>query len=108
MLTRILSIVLIALALTGAPFGMGRMMDTAHAAVDMHEGYGAAHQHHGSQQPDHKSSAPHFVVCAACVAAVPQALSPVQIAVLTGVLNSGFVPHFEGLRAAPDVPPPRT
>jgi hypothetical protein len=108
MFTRILSILLLALALTGAPFGMGRMMDTAHAAAAMHVGHGAAHQDHSSQQTDHKSSAPHFVVCAACVAAVSQALVPVQIATLTGVLKSGFVPQLKGLRAVPDVPPPRT
>ena len=99
---------IIAIALTGAPFGMGRMMDGAH---DMAAMQGMSHNmsamHHDTDMPKHAAAVPHFMMCAACVAAVPDTLSMAQIAVLTGVLKAGFIPQLEGVRAAPDLPPPR-
>ena len=112
MLMRLISAVILALAIAGAPFGMGRMMDTAH---DMHAMHGMTHDmsamnhdmDHDMDMPRHDAAAPHFMVCAACVAAMPQSVVPVQIAVLTGVLKSGHSQRLQGMKALPDLPPPR-
>lgn len=110
MLTRWLAIFLFAVALTGAPFGMGRMMDTEHASV-MHDAHAMAH--HGHRQPDaghipgHDPAAPHFAACAACAAHLPLTGEAAQIAVLSGALQTGTTPRLSGIPALPDLPPPR-
>jgi hypothetical protein len=93
---------LLALALLGAPFGMGRMMDQAHAQQTMHAAHGMQH----GTEPPHKSSAPHYMICAACVAASAPAPSAFEPIVLTMALESAEPSALSGVPALPPVPPP--
>jgi hypothetical protein len=93
---------LIAFAVIGAPFGMGRMMDQAHAKQTMHAAHGMQH----GTEPPHKSSAPHYMICAACVAASAPAPSAFEPIVLTMALESAEPSALSGVPALPPVPPP--
>jgi hypothetical protein len=98
--------VLLLLALTGAPFGMGRMMDGAHASLQAtdHRQMGQIHQ---GEAPTHEPSTPHFVTCAACFA------TPVGDGLLIEALElretALALPTtiLHGKSLLPDLPPPR-
>jgi hypothetical protein len=99
-------LVLLALAITGAPFGMGRMMDTAHAGHSIH----ASQQmsgHHGHDVPTHKTDAPHYVTCAACAAATVDVAPDIQLMVLQGTLQAAIPKAMAGIISVPLTPPPR-
>jgi hypothetical protein len=104
---RVIAILLLAFALTGAPFGMGRMMDTAHAGHTMYSGQHAS-GHHGQETPAHKADVPHYVGCPACAAAPMDASLDRQLMVLQGALEAEESKLFTGMRAVPLTPPPRT
>jgi hypothetical protein len=98
--------VLLLLALTGAPFGMGRMMDGAHSSVQVMNHSQMGHMNHGDA-PAHKSSTPHFMMCAACFAVSVMDSSPperLQAREIVIALPSAIL-HGEVL--LPDLPPPR-
>lgn len=106
MLLRWFSMAFIVLALTGAPFGMGRMMDgaaghSAMAHMDSMQG-----MDHGDM-PAHKPSAPHYVVCAACVAVPVIQLVPVRIVAMAEKPDFLAAKTLDGTRFLPPVPPPR-
>jgi hypothetical protein len=94
---------LLALALLGAPFGMGRMMDQAHAHQTMHAAHGMQH----GTEPPHKSSAPHYMLCAACVAASAPDTSAFDPIMLTTAIDSAEPAALNGMPALPPVPPPK-
>jgi hypothetical protein len=89
---------LLLFALTGAPFGMGRMM-SGHAA--------SAHQHHQSNAPD--KSAPHvtFMVCAACAGVSAPAQDLAVPAFSLEALTPAVLLEPDGQRSIPLLPPPR-
>jgi hypothetical protein len=90
----------LALALIGAPFGMGRMMDQAGTHQTMH----AAMHHDGGLA--HKSSTPHYMVCAACTAFVVE--SPAfELTVLEAELMATVPSSLSGTHFLPPVPPPK-
>ena len=107
MALRFLSILLFALALTGAPFGMGRMMDTAHATYSQTGHIAHETGHSGQPQPEHPAQTLHFTLCAACVASLPEMPAAVFLLVLTAPLQTARPPVISGLRALPPTPPPR-
>jgi hypothetical protein len=91
---------LLSLALLGAPFGMGRMMDQVHQT--MHAAHGMQH----GTMPEHKGSTPHYVICAACVASIPQ--SPdFELTVLDAELTATVPSSLSGTHFLPPVPPPK-
>ncbi len=108
MMHRVLMMVFMAIALAGAPFGMGRMMDNAHqsaySTADAHLDHGA--MHHG-KAPVHDASKPHFVACAACATVPVEA----DLLAMDVTINEQVKPmpsailHGNGL--LPDLPPPR-
>ncbi len=105
-LTRLILPLLLLAALIGAPFGMGRMMDSAagHAAMahmDHMQG-----MDHGSM-PTHEPSAPHYMVCSACVAAPVIQLIPVRLAAMADKPEFPVAMTLDGTRFLPPVPPPR-
>jgi hypothetical protein len=102
-LARLAFFVLIAFAISGAPFGMGRMMDQTHAHQTMHA---AQHMHH-DKMPAHKSSSPHYMICAACVAAGVPDLSAFDPIVLNAALDASEPSPMEGAHVLPPLPPPR-
>ena len=103
----------ILVALIGAPFGMGRMMDGAHSqSQSAHNEHAAmAGMNHGDKiggkVGDHKSNTLHFVMCSATVA--------VQVAAPAAQLLSFEIerPHqvaaaaLHGKGLLPLTPPPR-
>jgi hypothetical protein len=106
MLFRWISIFWFALALIGAPFGMGRMMDSApsHAAMthlDHMQG-----MDHG-KMPSHEPASPHYMVCSACVAAPVVHLVPVRLAAMAEKPDFLAAKTLDGTRFLPPVPPPR-
>jgi hypothetical protein len=101
---RLAFFVVIAFAISGAPFGMGRMMDQAHAHQTMHAAHGMNH----GEMPTHKSSSPHYMICAACVAAGVPDLSSYDPVVLNATLNVSEPSAMEGAHLLPPLPPPRT
>ena len=103
---RWISLVLLAFALTGAPFGMGRMMDNAHAGHSMHSGKHAS-GHHGQETPAHKADVPHYVACPACAAATVDASLDRQLMVLQGTLQAATSNAMAGIISVPLTPPPR-
>jgi hypothetical protein len=94
---------LIAFAVIGAPFGMGRMMDQAHTHQTMHAAHGMQH----GTEPLHKSSTPHYMICAACVAANAPGPSAFDPLMLTAALDSAEPAALHGMPALPPVPPPK-
>lgn len=103
---RVFAIFLLALALSGAPFGMGRMMDTAHAGHATHISQHVS-GHHSDDVPVHKAGVPHFMACAACAAAMVDASPDGQLMVLQGVLEAEETTPLTGVHALPLTPPPR-
>ncbi len=101
-----LFLVLLALALTGAPFGMGRMMDGAHASAQAMDHSQMGHMNHGDA-PAHTSSAPHFVMCAACFALPVNAVLPLERIAFSENLNTLPTTILYGEALLPDLPPPR-
>jgi hypothetical protein len=109
-LSRFILPMLLLLALIGAPFGMGRMMDKAPGHAPLHQAHEMAAMMPGMDHgptPSHKDSTPHFMVCAASVAVSP----PVPDALLLGFKLETFRPavlaELDGIRFLPPVPPPR-
>ncbi len=102
---RLILPLLLLVALTGAPFGMGRMMD-------MPGSHGAAHasamhgMHHDSE-PAHKGSAPHYMVCAACAAAPYSVNASFEFVVLPAELAVPEPSALSGTHLLPPVPPPK-
>lgn len=97
---------LIALVLIGAPFGMGRMMDNAagHAtAQHRHHDMGTGHE----PLPSHEPSAPHYMVCSACVAAPASVAELVRVALDDETPDLMIAETLNGTRFLPPVPPPR-
>ena len=78
---RLILPLLILVALIGAPFGMGRMMDAAHGQMQVHSQHnlmaGMDHSDmvHG-KMADHKSDTLHFAMCSASVAMQTTAPAP--------------------------------
>jgi hypothetical protein len=103
MVVRFLAIFLLAFAITGAPFGMGRMMDTAHAAHASQHMSG----HHGHDLPTHNADVPHYVACAACAAAIADAAPAIQLMVLQGALEAATANAMTGITSVPLTPPPQ-
>lgn len=101
-----LATLLLALALVGAPFGMGRMMDGAHASVQAMDHSNIGHMNHGDA-PVHKSSTPHFLMCAACFAVSVSDALPFERVELReiAIARPALILHGEAL--LPDLPPPR-
>ena len=100
MLIRLTALIILALALAGAPFGMGRMMDGAHGAGHM-AGM------HGDSAPQHDRSAPHFMVCPAFAAACAPDIADTLIAILAEAPRLAAVTPIDGMQLLPPVPPPR-
>jgi hypothetical protein len=102
-LHRLIFPMLVLIALTSAPFGMGRMMDGAHQAMQVMDHSRMAHD----DMPMHKSSIPHFVMCAAWFAVLPDETSPFLPIVLNETI--AWMPHviLHGIARMPDLPPPR-
>ncbi|MGB8818246.1 MAG: hypothetical protein WCC66_10045 [Rhizobiaceae bacterium] len=105
-----LFLMLLALAITGAPFGMGRMMDAGAGHATMHH---AGHtfgtmpgMDHGST-PAHQSSAPHYMVCSACVAAPVIFAETVRMAAISETQDMPDDNRLDGTRFLPPTPPPR-
>jgi hypothetical protein len=94
---------LLALAIIGAPFGMGRMMDQVGAHQTMH----ASHDMQHGAMPVHKNSTPHYMICAACVAAGVQAFSAFDPIVLNATLDDAEPSVFHGADLLPLLQPPR-
>jgi hypothetical protein len=99
---RIISLFILALAVLVAPFGMGRMMDHANALHDMH----ASHNLEQNALPAHKSSAPNYMVCAACVAVAAQLVLISDPVALKEALDMSGSVALEGLLDLPPLPPP--
>ena len=105
-LIRLMMPFLLLAALIGAPFGMGRMMDGAagHSAMaHMHQMQGMDH----GDMPAHEPSAPHYVVCSACVAVPVIQLVPVRIVAMADKPDFLAAKTLDGTRFLPPVPPPR-
>lgn len=110
MTKRMFAFLFLALALIGAPFGMGRMMDVSAGHATMHQAdHGSGNltdKNHGST-PAHQPSTPHYMVCSACVAA------PVTLTEAIRILAFSDMPRFteetvlSGTRFLPPTPPPR-
>ena len=98
--------ILLLIALFGAPFGMGRIMDSAagHAAEYHMNNMGG--MEHG-KMPSHEPSAPHYMVCAACVAAPIVHAVPVRLVAMAEKPILIAVEQLDGTRCMPPVPPPR-
>jgi hypothetical protein len=98
--------VLLLLALTGAPFGMGRMMDAGNHSMAAMNHSQMGHADH-SDIPAHDSSTLHFAMCAACFAvSTGDNLPPERIKLHeTAVALPSAILHGEAL--LPDLPPPR-
>ena len=97
---------LLLIALIGAPFGMGRMMDSV-AGHDAE--YHMTHMHGIDQGkiPAHDPSTPHYVICSACVSAPPFAAEPVRLVLEAEVPGSLIAKTLNGTGFLPPVPPPR-
>lgn len=106
MWTRWISLLLLALAITGAPFGMGRMMDTVHAGHSVHNHH-AMSGHHGHDAPAHDANVPHYVACAACAAAMTDGAPAMQLMVLQGALEAAIPDAMVGIIFVPLTPPPQ-
>jgi hypothetical protein len=100
---RLIFSLIVACALLGAPFGMGRMMDDSNAHQNMH----ASHKANDDLVPAHKSSTPHYMVCAACVAAGVPAFLDFDPIVLNATLGDAKPSAFRGAELLPPLPPPR-
>jgi hypothetical protein len=98
-----LFLILLALALTGAPFGMGRMMDGAHASVQVMDQSQMGH----NDLPTHKSSTPHFTMCAACFAVSTGYGMPLEQIELREIVIALPSATLHGKSMLPDLPPPR-
>ncbi len=98
---------LMLVALIGAPFGMGRMMDgqANHSAI--HQMAGMAHGMDQGSTPAHEPSAPHYMVCSACVAGPVLNIVPVRIALEDEAPRLPHSKTLNGTRYLPPVPPPR-
>jgi hypothetical protein len=105
-LTRLVLPLLILAALIGAPFGMGRMMDNDKGHASMQHMDHMQGMDHG-QMPSHEPSAPHYMVCSACVAAPVIHLVPVRIAAMAEKPDFLAAKTLDGMRFMPPVPPPR-
>ena len=105
-LTRFILPLLILAALIGAPFGMGRMMDgfASHSTMQ-HTDHMQGMDHR--QKPAHEPSAPHYMVCSACVAAPVINPVPVRIAAMVEKPDFMAAKTLDGTRFLPPVPPPR-
>jgi uncharacterized protein involved in copper resistance len=101
-----LFLILLALALVGAPFGMGRMMDGEHTSVQVMDHSQMGHIKHGDA-PAHKSSTPHFMMCAACFAVSVMDASPPERLQTREVAITMPSAIFYGGDLLPDLPPPR-
>lgn len=101
-----LFLVLLALALIGAPFGMGRMMDHAHQTMAAMDHSQMGHMQHGDT-PAHKSSAPHFMMCAACFAVSTGYSLPSERIELREIVIALPSAILHGNSMLPDLPPPR-
>ena len=105
---RLILPLLILVALIGAPFGMGRMMDTAHGSTQHSAMAGMDHGDmvHG-KTGDHKSNTLHFVVCSASVAVGPvaPAAQMLSFAIERRQLPAAKILHGNSL--LPLTPPPR-
>ena len=106
MLSRWFSIFCLALALVGTPFGMGRMMDSAASHASMQHMDHMQGMDHG-KMPAHEPSAPHYMVCSACVAAPVVHLVPDRLAAMTDKPEFPAAKILDGTRFLPPVPPPR-
>ena len=104
-----LALLLLAFALTGAPFGMGRMMDGAHSQSQHAAMAGMDHGGKiGGEAGDHKSNTPHFMMSAACFAAPVSAAQPLERIAFTETLHPLPTVILHGKALLPDLPPPRT
>jgi hypothetical protein len=100
---RLIFPMLLLIALTGAPFGMGRMMDGAHHTMQMADHGRMAHD----DTPMHKSSTPHFVMCAAWFDIyVGETLSLERLA-RNETMQWMPTVILHGTALLPDLPPPR-
>jgi hypothetical protein len=110
-MARLFPMLLLALALAGAPFGMGRMMDgahgPAHAAMLDHSAHAGHHRGQDLPAADHPATTPHFTLCAACIGAVAQSPQPVMLAVMTGRIEAAMPDLLTGIAKLPPTPPPR-
>ena len=96
----------IAIALIGAPFGMGRMMDSGHQSMQTMDHSQMGHMNHGDA-PAHKSSTPHFMMCAACFAVSANDGLPLERIELLEIAISLPASILHGEALLPDLPPPR-
>lgn len=99
---------LILVALIGAPFGMGRMMDGAHSHNQHTAMAGMDHGDMvGGKAGDHKPNTPHFVTCSATVAvqAVAPAAQLLSFEIERPLMVADAALHGNGL--LPLTPPPR-
>ncbi len=99
---------LVLVALIGAPFGMGRMMDGAHSPVQHAAMAGMDHGDMvGGKAGDHKPNTLHFVMCSATVAF--QAAEPVaqllSFEIVRPLMDADAALHGNNL--LPLTPPPR-
>ena len=101
---RLYFLLLMIFALTGAPFGMGRMMDRGHMNA-----HGAGHMAtaHGESAPQHDRSTPHYMVCPAFAAACAPGLAYSVIFILAETPRLAAVTPLQGMQLLPPVPPPR-
>jgi hypothetical protein len=105
---RLLLPLLLLIALTGAPFGMGRMMDHAHQTIAMvdHSAMGHQGMHHG-EAPADKPSTPHFMMCAACFTVAPAMGLQAETIALAERVTRLPTTILHGKSLMPDLPPPR-
>ena len=105
-LARLALPLLMLIALTGAPFGMGRMMDSAagHDA-EYHMNHMGGTEH--GKMPSHEPSAPHYMVCTACIPAPAIHAEIVRLVAMEETRSLIAVERLDGTRFMPPVPPPR-
>lgn len=99
---------LILVALIGAPFGMGRMMDGAHSQSRHAAMAGMDHGDMiGGKAGDHKPNTLHFVMCSATVAV--QAAAPEAQLLCFEIVRPRLVAEaaLQGNGLLPLTPPPR-
>ncbi len=101
---------ILAIALTGVPFGMGRMMDggnhTRQASTLVIDHSAMGPMKHGDA-PAHDPSTLHFVLCAACFAAPVVAAPPPERIAFRQAVAAIAALKLHGKSLLPDLPPPR-
>lgn len=98
----VFAVVLLALAVINAPFGMGQMMAQAKTHPSMH----ASHDTQHDTPAGHKGPAMRYFFCAACIAVAAPVPSSPHTATAGVLLDISEPLTPDGLLDLPLVPPP--